>query len=390
MSSGSPAPTEAATPPLAGIRVVALEQAVAAPLCTRHLADLGADVVKVEPPEGGDFARRYDSAAQGESAYFVWLNRGKRSVALDLKRAEDRALFERLLDRADVFVHNLAPAAAERLALGPDRVRAGRPRLIACAISGFGTDGPYRDRKSFDLLLQGESAVISTTGTPEQPAKLGIPVADLSGGMYALASILAALHARERSGAGAFIDVSILECLTEWMSVPVLYELYAGGAPPRAGLRHNTIVPYGPYRVGDGSSVNLAVQNEGQWRRLCAVVLRRPELADDPRYRSNELRLRSREALETEVERALAEQTRASVRERLAAADVPYGELNEVRDLLAHEQLRARGRWLEVETAAGRVRAVAPPFNIRGVAARAGRVPRLGEHSAEVRREVEQ
>jgi crotonobetainyl-CoA:carnitine CoA-transferase CaiB-like acyl-CoA transferase len=372
--------------PLSDVRVVALEQAVAAPLCTRHLADLGADVVKVEPPEG-DFARRYDSVVHGESAYFVWLNRGKRSVTLDLAR--EATLFERLLDRADVFVHNLAPATAERRGLTRERLRARWPRLVACAISGFGADGPYRDRKSFDLLLQGEAGVISTTGTADRPAKVGISIADISGGMYALASILAALRARDRSGEGAFIDVSIFECLTEWMSVPLLYELYAGAAPARAGMRHNTIVPYGPYRLGDGSLLNLAVQNEGQWERLCRIVLRRADLLADPRYRTNELRVRGRAELEAEIERALANETRASARERLAAADVPYGELNEVRDLVAHQQLAARDRWLEADAPSGPVRGVAHPFNIEGLPRPRGRIPGAGEQTADVRKEME-
>ncbi len=374
--------------PLAGLRVVALEQAVSAPLCTRHLADLGADVVKVERPDGGDFARRYDSVARGQSAYFVWLNRGKRSVVLDLKDSAERSMLDALLARADVFVHNLGPGAVDRLGLGWGTLHERWPRLIWCAISGYGIDGPYRDRKAFDLLLQGESGIIAVTGTPDQPAKVGISIADISAGMYAFSAILAALYERERTGEGRLIDVSMLECLAEWMMAPAYHQLYGGKAPERAGMRHNMIVPYGPYRVGDGSWVNLAVQTEGQWERLCAIVLRRPDLAADPRFRTNELRVRNRDLLEPLIEAALAEDTRRSVQERLDAADVPHGALNDLADLLAHPQLAARGRWLEVDSPSGPIRALAHPLNLAGLPRPAGAVPGLGEHTDEVRREL--
>lgn len=373
--------------PLDGMRVVALEQAVAGPLCTRHLADLGADVVKVERPGGGDFARRYDSVVKGQSAYFVWLNRGKRSIALDLSLAADRALLDRLLDRADVFVHNLGPGAVERLGLGWDALHARWPRLISCSISGYGLAGPYRERKAFDLLLQAESGVMAVTGTPEQPAKVGISIADIGGGLYACASILAALRLRDADGQGRFIDISLLDCLAEWIMVPAYQQMYAGEAPRRAGMRHSTIVPYGPYRCADGH-VTLAVQNEGQWTRLCELVLERPELARDPRFATNELRARGRNELEAIVEEVLAGLTRRAVEEKLAAADVPFAALNGVADLVAHPQLAARERWADAATPGGPVRAVVPPFNIRSAEPRMGRVPELDEDGDDIRREV--
>lgn len=369
--------------PLAGVRVVALEQAVAAPLATRHLADLGAEVVKVERPDGGDFARRYDSVVDGQSAYFVWLNRGKQSVALDVKLPGDRALLDGLLAGADVFVHNLGPGAVERLELGWDALHARWPRLISCMVSGYGADGPYRDRKAFDLLLQGESGLMSATGTPQHMARVGISIADISAGMYAFSSILAALYQRDRTGEGVWIDISMLECLAEWMMAPAYHQLYAD-ALPRAGAHHNMIVPYGPYRARDGA-VNLAVQNEGQWRRLCEIVLARPDLVEDPRFRTNELRVHNRGELEPLMEQILGDAARAEVLARLEAADVPFGAVNDVAGLLDHPQLRARGRWLEVDSPSGPVRALGHPMNLSGLPRRATRVPALGEHTRLVR-----
>ncbi|MFQ5854709.1 MAG: CaiB/BaiF CoA transferase family protein [Anaerolineae bacterium] len=374
--------------PLADIRVVALEQAVSAPLCTRHLADLGANVIKIERPDGGDFARHYDSVAKGQSAYFLWLNRGKRSVVLNVKDSAEYAVLETLLEQADVFVHNLGPGAVDRLGLGWESIHPRWPRLISCSISGYGQDGPYRDRKAFDLLLQGESGVISVTGTSEEPAKVGISIADISAGMYAFSAILVALYERERTGKGQLIDVSMLECLAEWMMAPAYHQLYGGAAPPRTGMRHNMIVPYGPYRVGDGSWVNLAVQNEGQWERFCNVVLRRPDLVENPRFWTNELRVKHRAELESLIEEVLAEDTRGSVTERLEAADVPFGALNDVADLLDHPQLAARDRWFEVDSPSGPVRVLAHPFNLLGVSQKAGAIPALGEHTEEVYREL--
>jgi itaconate CoA-transferase len=373
--------------PLEGVRVVALEQAVAGPLCTRHLADLGAGVVKIERPDGGDFARRYDSFVKGEAAHFVWLNRGKRSVALDVKRPDDRAVLDALLARSDVFVHNLGPGAVDRLGLGWDKLHVAWPRLISCAISGYGQDGPYRDRKAFDVLLQGEGGIMAVTGTPEQPAKAGIPVGDISAGLYAFGAILAALYQRERTGVGTFIDVSMLESLAEWVTPHLYQQMYTGKPPERPGMRHSTIVPYGPYKTADGL-VNLAVQNEGQWERLCRIVLGRPDLADHPRFRTNELRLQHRDELEALIEGVLSQESREVVLRRLERADVPYGALNDLDELIAHPQLAARGRWLEVDSPVGPLRALAHPFNFEGMPQRTGPVPALGEHTSEVRREL--
>jgi itaconate CoA-transferase len=374
--------------PLEGIRVVAWEHAVAAPLATRHLADLGADVIKVERPGGGDFAREYDSAVKGLSAYFVWLNRGKRSIVLDLKSAHGRKAFNALLDRADVFVHNQGPGAAERMTCAYTDLGQRNARLIYCAISGYGPDGPHRERKAYDLLLQGEAGVIALTGTQDEPAKIGISVADIASGVYAFNSILAALYQRTRTGEGAEIQVSMLEALFEWAMPAAYVAEYTGRAPERAGARHNFVVPYGGYRVGDGSSVNLAVQNDGQWRRLCAVVLRRPELADDPRFNTNELRLRNRHELEPLIETLLSEDTRESVEARLEEADVPFGVMNRVEDVLHHPQLESRERWFTIDSPVGELRAFHHPMNIVDLPRPRTRVPGLGEHTQEVLTEL--
>ncbi|MCC6178595.1 MAG: CoA transferase [Chloroflexi bacterium] len=370
--------------PLDGVRVVALEQAVAAPFCTRHLADLGADVVKVERPDGGDFGRRYDTVVRGMSSYFVWLNRGKRSLTLDLKQAGGREMLGRLLARADVFIQNLGPGVAERLGLGGATLRERHPRLIACDISGYGSSGPYRDRKAFDLLLQGESGLISTTGSPEAPAKIGISIADIASGMYAFSSILAALYERERTGQGRTIETVMLDCLAEWMNGPAYFWMYGHTKLERAGWRHNIIVPYGPYRCGDGEYVNLAVQNEGQWRRLCEGVLGRPDLVDDLRFATNEARLHHRDVLEPFIEEVFGQADRTTVEGRLAAADVPFGSLNEVDDLVDHPQLAARHRWLEVESPVGPLRALAHPLNLFDMPQRTGAIPALGQHTDEL------
>lgn len=375
--------------PLEGVRVVALEQVVTGPFCTRHLADLGADVVKIERRDGGDLARRYDSVVKGQSAYFVWLNRGKRSIALDVRRPDDRETLEALLGRADVFVHNLGPGAVERLGLGWDAVHARWPRLISCSISGYGVDGPYRERKAYDLLIQAEAAVIDVTGTEESPAKVGISIADIAGGLYACTSILAALRLRDADSLGRRIDISLFDCLAEWMMTPAYHQLYGGQAPPRTGTRHATIVPYGPYRCADGE-VMLAVQNEGQWERLCRDVLARPALAGDPRFATNEGRVRLRGTLEPLIEDALRLLTRRAAEERLAAADVPFGSRSTVQELVAHPQLEQRGRWARVATPGGEVRALLPPFNISGVHIPMGAVPALDEHGDAIREELRQ
>jgi itaconate CoA-transferase len=375
--------------PLAGLLVVALEQAVSAPLCTRHLADLGAKVIKVERPDGGDLNRHYDVVVRGQSSYHIWLNRGKESIPLDLRRADDRGVLDELLEAADVFVHNLGPGAADRLGLDWPRLHAAMPRLVGCAISGYGPDGPYQGRKAFDLLLQGESGLTSVTGSRDQPAKVGISIADIAAGMYALSAVLAALVERERTGQGRRIEISMLECLGEWMSVPLFHQIYGGAAPPRTGMRHNGIVPYGPFATADGGTVNLAVQTEGQWKRFCHEVLGRPDLVADPLFATNAARVRSRERLEPLIESVCSGMPRQVLLERLAAADVPYGDVNDVAGLVSHPQLRARGCWLEVETEDGSVRALAPPFGLEPLST-SHRVPGLGEHSTEIRRWLEE
>jgi itaconate CoA-transferase len=377
----------ASVPPLAGLSVVAVEQAVAAPLCTRHLADLGADVIKVEPP-GGDFARAYDSVAEGQSAHFVWLARGKRSIVLDLHRPSDRDVLSALLARADVFVHNLVPGAIDRLGFGWETVHGAWPGLISCAISGYGQNGPYSSRKAFDLLLQGEAGVLSVTGTEDAPAKVGIPIADISAGMYALTAILVALRTRDRTAMGSFVDISMLECLTEWMGPFIYHQKYGGRAPARSGMRHSSIVPYGPFRLADDSLVNLAVQNQGQWQRLCERVLRRPELVADPSFRANEDRLRERIVLERLIDECLAKMQPEEARRRLADADIPFGDVNDVRALIAHPQLASRGRWLEVSSPGGMLTAAAHPINLEGLSQRLGEIPALDQHGDEIRREV--
>ncbi|MDQ2923493.1 MAG: CoA transferase [Candidatus Dormibacteraeota bacterium] len=375
-------------PLLSDVRIVALEQAVSAPLCTRHLADLGADVIKLERPGVGDFARGYDSVVDGQSAHFVWLNRGKRSVELDLGTPAGAEIMSALLGRADVFVHNLGPGAVDRLGFGWERTHARWPSLISCAISGYGPDGPYSERKAFDLLLQGEAGVLAVTGTADEPAKVGVSIADICSGMYALSAIIAALYDRQRTKEGRQIEISMFDSLVEWMSVPVYYQLYTGQAPLREGMRHSVIAPYGPFRARGGGLVNLAVQNEAQWRRLCEQVLELPELVSDPRFAGNELRVRNRLELEPLIEGVLLRWTSSETEKRLAAADIPYGHVNTVAELVDHPQLAARHRWLEVDGETGPIRALAHPFNIVGLVQARGAVPRLGEHTSEVMAEL--
>jgi crotonobetainyl-CoA:carnitine CoA-transferase CaiB-like acyl-CoA transferase len=363
------------TAPLSGIRVVALEQAVAAPLCTRHLADLGAEVIKVERPGTGDFARAYDGLVHGESAYFVWLNYGKRSLAIDLTTEPGRAVFEALLGTADVLVHNLGPGAVDRLGYDPPGIRRRWPALIDCAISGYGPDGPYGAHKAFDLLLQGESGLTSVTGTPDAPARVGISIADICAGTYALAAVLAALIERTGTGLGRHLDIAMLDGLADWLGVPALQARYGGGAPPRTGLHHPGIAPYGPYRTGDGGTVLVAVQNDGQWRRLCERVLERPDLTADRRFDRNERRVAHRAELDAAIEARLVELDRAELERRLSEADVPFGALNSIAELLDHPQLRSRERWLQVATPSGPATVARSPLGD----VRDARVPALGE-----------
>jgi crotonobetainyl-CoA:carnitine CoA-transferase CaiB-like acyl-CoA transferase len=369
--------------PFAGLRVVALEQAVAGPFCSRQFADLGAEVVKVERPDGGDFARGYDGALNGLSTYFAWLNRGKQSVVLDLRDTRDVERLQRLVLGADVFVHNLAPGAVERLGVGWDAVAPRAPRLVWVGISGFGPDGPYRDRKAYDLLVQAESGVVSVTGTPEQAVKVGVSMADIGAGLHAWSSAIAALYRREHTGRGARIDISMLECMTEWM-MPLLYSfLGRGAAPVRSGLRHNMIVPYGAYACADGQ-VLFAIQSDREFRRFCEGVLHEPALADDPTCATNAARLAHREALESRVESALHALGVREVVALLDAAGIANAVVNDVPAVAAHPQLAARHRWVTVPTGAGEIPALLPPHNIAGAESVMGRVPALGEHTTEV------
>jgi len=373
--------------PLAGLRVVALEQAVAGPFASRQLADMGADVVKIERPDGGDSARGYDGAVNGVSAYFAWLNRGKRSVVLDLKRERECAICASLLARADVFVHNLAPGAVERLGFAYDDLVRDNPRLVWCGISGYGPDGPLRNKKAYDMLVQAESGVVSVTGSADSPAKVGVSIADIASGMYAYSSILAALFRRERTGIGGRIDITMLECLAEWMTPALSVWQGTGKVPARVGVRHNMIVPYGAYACADGS-VLFAVQTQREWQRFCTQVMESPSLGTDPRFATNAGRLANRAELEGIIEQRFRAIARADVIERLERADIPTGTVNDVPDVVAHPQLGSRGRWRAVNVGGASAQALIPPHNLHGASPRMDAVPALGEHTAEVLREL--
>jgi itaconate CoA-transferase len=375
--------------PLDGVKVVTLEQAVAAPFCSRQLADLGADVIKVERPGSGDFARSYEGSLNELSGHFAWLNRGKRSVVLDLKQAEDQATLGKLLARADVFIHNLAPGAVERLGFGYETVQADYPRLIWCGISGYGPDGPFRDKKAYDLLVQAEAGVVSLTGSPDAPAKVGVSVADIAAGLYGYASIMAALLNRTRTGRGERIDISMLECLVEW-AMPSLYMWHGTGRmPERVGVRHNMIVPYGAYACADGS-VNFAIQNQREWGRFCRMVLERPEFVDDERFATNAQRLANRVELEPLVEQVFATLTAGEIIRRLEAAEIANGAVNDMAAVINHTQLAARERWTEVASPNGMIKAMLPPHNLRSVPPCMGAVPALGEHTRQVLAELQE
>ena len=368
--------------PFEGILVVSVEQAVAAPFCSSRLADAGARVIKVERPEG-DFARWYDRAANGESAYFVWLNRGKESVVLDIKEPGDAALLRRMLARADVYIQNLAPGAAARAGIGAAALRAAHPRLVTCDISGYGDEGPCRDMKAYDLLVQAETGLCAVTGGPEAPGRVGVSVCDIAAGLNALAGIGQALFARERTGAGSGIKVSLFDGMADWMNVPFIYQTCAGGAPPRAGLSHPSVAPYGAWAAADGKQVLISIQNEREWRALCADVLDDAALAGDPRFSSPVARVRNRPALDEIVRARFARWPRAELMRRLRAARVACGALNDVGEFAAHPQLRT----IAYDTPSGRATVVAPPTIREGEAPAYGPVPRLGEHTERIRAE---
>jgi itaconate CoA-transferase len=373
---------------LDGVTVVSVEQAVAAPFATRQFADLGARVIKVERPGAGDFARGYDETVQGLSSHFVWLNRSKQSLALDLKDPWGREVLARLLSRADVFVQNLAPGAAERLGLGAAELRARHPRLVHCSISGYGDGGPYTSKKAYDLLVQCEAGLVSITGTPDTPSKVGISVADIAAGMYAFSGVLAALLRRERTGQGAVIEVSMLEALAEWMGFPLYYTVYGGTQPPRSGASHAAIAPYGPFGCGDGNVVFLGVQNEREWAAFCSQVLQRPELAADARFASNTRRVEHLADLRAEIERAFATLDSEQVLTRLEGAGIANARLRDVHGLADHPQLAARGRWREVGSPVGNLRALLPPALPDGDEPLLTPIPEPGEHTAAILREL--
>jgi formyl-CoA transferase len=370
--------------PLDGIVVVALEQAVAAPFATRQLADWGARVIKIERPHGGDFARHFDRAVRGQSGYFVWLNRGKESVTLDLKQPRAPGVMARLLARADVFIQNLAPGAARRLGLGADALRARDPRLIVCDLSGFGESGPYLHRKAYDLLIQAETGLLSITGGADQPARVGISVADIAGGMYAYSGILTALFARERTGEGSALSVSLFDALGEWMGFPAYYTTYTGKAPARSGAAHPTIAPYGPFRTADGTTVMLAVQTAVEWNAFCARVLDRPEVALDQRYADNASRVANRASLDALVAGVFATLSPADAVTRLDLAGIAHARLNSVEEYLEHPQHGARDRWREVPSPGGPLRALLPPVTFASHDPVMGAIPALGEHTESV------
>lgn len=370
---------------LDGITVVTLEHAIAAPFCTRQLADHGARVVKIERPGVGDFARAYDARVAGLASHFVWTNRSKESLTLDLKHAQAPQVLARLLDRADVLVQNLAPGAAARLGLSYEALAPRHPGLIVCDISGYGSDGPYRDKKAYDLLIQSESGFLSVTGTPGEMAKAGCSIADIAAGMYAYSNILAALIERGRTGRGKRIDVSMLESMVEWMGFPMYYAFDGAAPPPRAGAAHATIYPYGPFPTGDGKTVMLGLQNEREWQVFCAKVLGRPDLANDDRFSANPLRVEHRDALRAIIVERFATLDAAQLVALLEDAQIANAQVNGMAEVWAHPQLKARGRWTEVATPAGAVPALRPPGMTD---ARMAPIPALGEHSEAVLAEL--
>jgi crotonobetainyl-CoA:carnitine CoA-transferase CaiB-like acyl-CoA transferase len=369
--------------PLDGLLVVALEQAVAAPFATRQLADLGARVIKIERPGAGDFARGYDTSVLGQASYFVWLNRGKESVELDVKSAGGQQAMAALLARADVFVQNLAPGAAARLGLGASGLLARHPRLICCSVSGYGPDGPYADKKAYDLLVQCEAGLLSVTGTPEAPCKAGISVADIAAGMYAYSGVLTALYERERTGRGSSFEVSLLDALGEWMSQPYLYTVYGDREVRRTGARHASISPYGPYQAR-GGEVFIGLQNEREWAVLCERVLGRPDLIADTRFATNPDRVKHDDELTEIIEGVLGAMAPDEVVARLDTAGIASARLRTPAEFAAHPQLEARDRWREAGTPAGPVRALLPPVTVPGREAAMGAVPALGEHTESV------
>lgn len=379
------------TRPLDGITVVSLEHAIAAPFCTRQLADLGARVIKVERPGVGDFARAYDQRVDGMASHFVWVNRSKESLTLDLKQPAALAVLKQLIGGADVLVQNLAPGAAARMGLGFAELHAAHPALIVCDISGYGDNGPYRDKKAYDLLIQSEAGFLSVTGTEAVPSKAGNSIADIAAGMYAYSSILAALMQRDKrggTGKGSHIDISMLEALTEWMGYPLYYAYEGAAPPPRSAAAHATIYPYGPFAAGDGGTVMLGLQNEREWQLFCGVVLSQPALAKDPRFDSNAQRNAHRDALEAIILNTFASLSTAQVLAKLDEAHIANARMNSMADVWAHPQLQARERWRTVATPSGDIPALLPPGRISSFDYRMDAVPAVGQHTQAILREL--
>ena len=374
--------------PLEDITVVSLEHAIAVPFCTRQLADLGARVIKVERPGSGDFARDYDSRTKGLASHFVWVNRSKESLTLDLKQPQALAALKDLIANADVLVQNLAPGATARMGLGYDALSVAHPRLIVCDISGYGNDGPYRDRKAYDLLIQSEAGFLSVTGTPQEPSKAGNSIADIAAGMYAYTGILAALMQRQKTGQGSHVDVSMLEALCEWMGFPLYYSYEGAAAPSRSGASHATIYPYGPFQAGDGKTIMLGLQNEREWKAFCDQVLLQPAVASDPRFNSNAARNENREALRTAIHETFQRLTAQEVVERLDQAQIANARVNDMADVWAHPQLQARGRFRDVGSPAGMISALLPPGANSSFDYRMDPIPAVGQHSEAILREL--
>ncbi|WP_280634351.1 CaiB/BaiF CoA transferase family protein [Allopusillimonas ginsengisoli] len=374
--------------PLDGITVISMEHAIAAPFCTRQLADLGARVIKIERPGVGDFARGYDERVKGLASHFVWTNRSKESLTLDLKRPEARDVLGKLLQQADVLVQNLAPGAAARLGLSYEALAPDHPRLIVCDISGYGQGGDYQDKKAYDLLIQSESGFLSVTGSADQPAKAGCSISDIAAGMYAYSSILSSLLLRERTGQGCRLDVSMLESMVEWMGFPMYYAFDGAPQPQRAGAFHATIYPYGPFPVGDGSEVMLGLQNEREWAAFCKTVLQQPELATDERFNANSRRVANKEALRVLIVTVFAALTRDQVIARLEEAAIANASVNTMADVWQHPQLAQRARWRTVDSEAGALPALVPPASSSAFQPRMDPIPALGEHSAVILAEL--
>ena len=374
--------------PLDGITVVALEHVIAAPFATRQLADLGARVIKIERPGAGDFARNYDQRAKGMSSHFTWVNRSKESLTLDLKHESALTILRKLLETADVFVQNLAPGAAARMGLTAQALQASNPKLIYCNLSGYGENGPYRDKKAYDLLIQSEAGLLSITGTPETPSKVGISIADIAAGMYTYTNILAALLQRQKTGKGSVIDISMLEALGEWMGYPMYYSMDGAAPPPRTGASHATIFPYGPYLAGDGKTIMLGLQNEREWALFCEKVLSQPELATDPRFDKNFKRNENRVELNAIILKIFSEMTGEQVLAKLEEAQIANASLNDMHQFWDHPQLRARGRWHSVESPNGPISALLPPGINTAYEYRMDKIPAVGEHTERILKEL--